>query len=189
MVQQFILRPDSDGVMRPQLLDESSETVRVAREALAASLASDLQAPVPALLVHSIAPMPVVPRVPKAGLCRVYVAGPLGSSGHMISNIREAIGAAEILRTAGFTPFVPHLFAFWHFAKPRPEAEWLAFDLEWLAACHAVLRLKGHSKGADVEEAEAARLGIPVFHELRDLWQWRVAQDESAKCAWQVGEV
>lgn len=49
------------------------------------------------------------------------------------------------------------------------HADWLAVDLAWVAVSDAVLRLPGESTGADIEMAEALRLGIPVFTSIPDL--------------------
>lgn len=98
---------------------------------------------------------------------RVYIAGPY--TGDEAANVRAAIEAAEFVRNAGHVPFVPHLMHFWGLQHPRPYGDWLAQCLVWLACCEAVLRLPGHSAGADVEVATAAKLGIPVFHAPLDL--------------------
>ena len=47
----------------------------------------------------------------------------------------------------------------------------LPVDLPWVAKADAVLRLPGPSRGADAEEAFAQAHGIPVFREIRDLFQ------------------
>ena len=40
---------------------------------------------------------------------------------------------------------------------------WLEYDMEWLTACDALVRLPGESKGADREVARAKELGIEVY--------------------------
>ena len=52
------------------------------------------------------------------------------------------------------------------------RTEWLAIDLAWVAVCEAVVRLPGESGGADMETAEARRLGIPVFESVAELVAW-----------------
>lgn len=69
----------------------------------------------------------------------------------------------------GFVPMCPHWSHFQHTFRPRPYADWLAFDLEWLPCCDAVLRLPGESSGADGEVARAVELGIPVFGSVAEL--------------------
>lgn len=98
---------------------------------------------------------------------RVYVAGPLTSSGSVAVNIRRAIDAAERLRRGGLIPFVPHLYATsWEVVCPANSYdEWLALDLAWLDACDVMVRLSGTSRGADIEEAHARKHGIPIYYE------------------------
>ena len=48
----------------------------------------------------------------------IYVAGPY-SNGDTIVNVREAILMAEKLVKEEYTPYIPHLTAFWHILAPR----------------------------------------------------------------------
>lgn len=111
---------------------------------------------------------------------RVYVAGPY-TKGDVAINVREAILAATELSDAGLVPFVPHLTHFWHTVVPRPYEDWLRLDMEWLRLCDFVLRLPGDSNGADKEVAEARRLGVPVYTDMKLLIRQAriVAVDES----------
>ena len=84
-------------------------------------------------------------------------------------NIRKAIFEADWLLAAGFAPFVPHLTGFWDFASPKKYETWLAYDMEWLRACDALLRMIGESPGADREVELAESLGIPVFYSVPEL--------------------
>jgi hypothetical protein len=99
---------------------------------------------------------------------RVYVAGPY-TAGNVVVNVRNAVLAADQLFEAGHTPYVPHLNHLWHTIAPRPWADWLRMDLEWLAVCDALLRLPGESQGADAEVERAKSLRIPVFYEIATL--------------------
>lgn len=99
---------------------------------------------------------------------RVYVSGPY-SSGDVIVNIRNALQVAAELLDLGYVPFVPHLTGFFHLVYHRAYETWLAYDLEWVAVCHAVLRLPGHSPGADRETALAREQGIPVYCSVAEL--------------------
>ena len=102
---------------------------------------------------------------------RVYIAGPY-SKGDVMMNIREAIFAADWVWAAGHFPFLPHLTGFWQAISPHPYEKWLALDFEWIAACHALIRLPGDSSGADREVAEANRLAIPVFFGVPEFITW-----------------
>lgn len=94
---------------------------------------------------------------------KIFIAGPLFSSGSIIENIREALLKAGIVRIMGGKPFVPHLYFFWDLIFPQSRQNWLDLDLEWLEDCHAVWRLSGESSGADGEVARAEACNIPVF--------------------------
>jgi hypothetical protein len=93
---------------------------------------------------------------------RVYVSGPY-TRPNPSHNVRRAVDAADRLWAAGLVPFVPHLSQLWDTLTPRPWADWIAYDLHWVAACDALVRLPGDSAGADLEAEEARRLGIPVY--------------------------
>lgn len=93
---------------------------------------------------------------------RIYVAGPY-SKGDVFANIRRAVQAGTALIKRGHSPFVPHLTGFWDFLTPLDYEEWLAYDMEWVRVCDAILRLPGESSGADREVAFAKELGKPVY--------------------------
>lgn len=99
---------------------------------------------------------------------RVYIAGPY-TRGDVAINVRNAIDAADRLLDYGCSPYVPHLTHFWHMMIPHPYETWIRLDLNWLATCHAVIRLPGASLSADRETAEASRLGIPVYESVQAL--------------------
>jgi nucleoside 2-deoxyribosyltransferase len=101
---------------------------------------------------------------------RVYLAGPL-TTGNMAVNVHVAVMTAERLRRAGFVPFPPHLFVEWEKIAPGATyEEWLELCFAWLEVCDAVLRMPGHSPGADREVEFARKLGIPVFTSAMDLY-------------------
>jgi hypothetical protein len=99
---------------------------------------------------------------------RIYIASPY-SRGDVAANVKRQIDVADILIASGYAPFVPLLSHFQHMIHPRPEEDWKRLDMEWLRGCSAVLRLYGHSPGADAEVIEAERLGIPVYYSLDEL--------------------
>lgn len=103
---------------------------------------------------------------------RVYIAGPI-SKGNATENVRRGCEAFSELVRLGYTPFCP----FWSHLQELVRgvgadldwAGWIAYDLQWVAFCHALLRLPGESAGADREVAHACYLGIPVFYSVDDL--------------------
>jgi hypothetical protein len=102
---------------------------------------------------------------------KVYLAGPY-SRPDCVENTHNTIKAADRLWAAGLVPYVPHLSLAYHLVSPKPYADWLAYDLHWVAACDALLRLPGESAGADGEVRHAEELGIPVFLDESELVRW-----------------
>lgn len=120
---------------------------------------------------------------------RVYIAGPI-TRGVLADNLNQATAAFVALAKAGLAPHCPHWSAWSGTAHPAgghpshavayasaqpnelAHADWMAVDLCWVAVADCVLRLPGESAGADIETAEAARLGIPVFHSIGDVTAW-----------------
>lgn len=100
-----------------------------------------------------------------ADVLRVYIAGPY-TAGDVAMNVRQAVLAGLEIHRAGHVPFIPHLFHFAHYLCPQDFAVWWALDLQWLKACHCVLRLAGESPGADRELEFAKTLGMPVYYSL-----------------------
>lgn len=98
----------------------------------------------------------------------VYIAGPY-STGDCVVNTRRAMEEWEHLREHGFIPFCPHWSMFQHIHSPLPYEDWLAFDVEWIRRCDALLRMPGESSGADREVAFAIQIGIPVFADVKEL--------------------
>jgi hypothetical protein len=86
-------------------------------------------------------------------------------------NILRAIQTGMHLIRAGYAPLVPHLTIYTQRYGTFPMATWLEVDFSWLSCAHALLRLEGPSRGADAEVNYALSLGIPVFHEIRALFQ------------------
>lgn len=102
---------------------------------------------------------------------RIYIAGPMLTSGNPYQNVRDGIRAGTILMKRGYVPFIPHLTAVWEIAAPEDFTyeDWLSMDFEYIGMADALLRLPGDSRGADREIAEARRLGIPVYYSLDTL--------------------
>jgi hypothetical protein len=108
-------------------------------------------------------------------MLKVYVAGAM-TKGDVAANVRAAVLAADRLHALGCAPFVPHLTFFADAIAPRPYEDWIAYDLVWVAACDCLLRLPGHSPGADREVAFALANGIPVFRGLAEFEAHLAAQ-------------
>lgn len=99
---------------------------------------------------------------------RIYIASPY-TIGDTALNVRRQIEVANALMEMGFCPIVPLFTHFQHMIFPRPYEDWLAIDLCKIEGCHALLRLEGESKGADMEVDHARNRGIPVVYDLNEL--------------------
>jgi len=102
---------------------------------------------------------------------RVYVAGPLTTSGSVAENIHNAIRAGNELLRAGYWPHVPHLNYYWEIMFPAPYEMWMTIDLAQVRISDALIRLPGDSRGADREVAEASLYGIPCYNSVREFLQ------------------
>lgn len=100
---------------------------------------------------------------------RVYILGPLTSSGNVSDNLARATAATRALIAAGFAPFCPHLTYHVDPGGEYPHTTLMEIELPWVSVADAVLRLPGESLGADLEVARAEELGIPVFITVADL--------------------
>jgi hypothetical protein len=97
---------------------------------------------------------------------RIYIAGPLHTSGNPDRNVRKAIMVADQVVACGHVPFIPHLNVLWNMVTEveyRTE-QWLSYDKAWLLQCHLVIRLPGDFLGADEEVGWATKLGLPVLY-------------------------
>jgi len=93
---------------------------------------------------------------------RVYLAGPYSSDPG--GNTRRAIEAAEwLVHNSSLVPFVPHLSHMWEQHYRHDYEFWMEYDLHFLSACHCLIRMPGHSPGADREVAAARDMGMPIL--------------------------
>ena len=100
---------------------------------------------------------------------KVYISGPLTTSGNVLENLDRAMAAARRLIDAGFAPFCPHLTYHVDPGGEIPHAVWLEAELPWVQVADAVLRLPGESIGADMEVEHATIHGVPVFGSVGEL--------------------
>ena len=92
----------------------------------------------------------------------VYIAGPI--TGDPFGCVRQAASHFDELRAARVAPFMPQLSVLHEMIAPQPYETWLAYDFDVIRNCAALVRLPGHSPGADREVDFANGWGIPVFH-------------------------
>lgn len=102
---------------------------------------------------------------------KVYISGPVTSSGWVIHHLRNAIDMAEKVANAGFVPFIPHTAVLWDMIYPGHDYDfWLyTVTLPWVSSCDYLLRLPGESLGADKEVEVAKILNIPVVYHFDKL--------------------
>jgi hypothetical protein len=130
---------------------------------------------------------------PVARPARVFISGPI-SRGDLAHNVNQATAAFVALAKAGLAPFCPHWSVYSKPVEPpsnvgvvlceatvhgndeMTHADWLGIDLAWVAASDALLRLPGESVGADMEVAEAVRLGIHTFTSVEQVVCWAEAR-------------
>jgi len=95
---------------------------------------------------------------------KVFISGHY-TNGDVAQNVAKAIYYANLFLEAGHYPYCPHLTHFWHLIYPHEWEKWLKLDLEYLKVCDAYFRIPGseNSKGANIEENEARRLGLKLF--------------------------
>ena len=105
---------------------------------------------------------------------RVYIASPY-TLGDVGMNVRFQLDITNQLIDLGFIPFTPLYYHFQHIFHPRHYTDWMKLDFAWLRQCDCLLRF--HivydtyltSSGADKEEEEAKRLGMPIFYSIDEL--------------------
>ena len=100
---------------------------------------------------------------------RIFITGPMSSSGEPGPNINKAGKAAQQLLLAGFAVYVPHVNWLIDIAFPTEPRFWWQNSLEWLRVSDGILRLPGPSKGAERETEFAEEKGIPVFFSVDDV--------------------
>jgi hypothetical protein len=105
---------------------------------------------------------------------RVYISGPI-TQGDRNHNFHQAADAQRRLMLEGFAPMNPMGTMILPFAwqPDMPHGLWLEVDFAWIEVCQAILRLPGYSVGADAELSYAEGLGIPIFHSIEQLIEWR----------------
>lgn len=119
---------------------------------------------------------------------KIFISSPYSADSQMLrtANVIRSMDAAEVLFRNGFEPMCPLLWHYYDELKPgRTWQQWINTCLTWLPSCDALVRLSGPSQGADIEVAEAMKLGIPVFFGLEDLLKYfpfgKSATEESSE--------
>lgn len=112
---------------------------------------------------------------------RIFIAGPYGDHNPkdvQAANVARADQLARDLVCQGHEVFCAHKMTWGWGDDPRLTREqWLSLDMSFLRHwAEAVIRIPGHSPGADAEMAEAQRLGLKVLA-LNEKWsEWADAE-------------
>jgi hypothetical protein len=106
---------------------------------------------------------------------KIYVAGPYTALTEYAvrRNVEYAMDVGIELLRRGHSPFVPHLT---HFLALRAKGrgyvptwkDYMLSDLNWLRDADALF-LIGHSRGADIELAEARFYCLDIFTSLNEV--------------------
>lgn len=96
---------------------------------------------------------------------RIFLSGPYTAPSPG-ENTRRMMEVGNRLIDLGYAPFVPLLSYFLDLMQERGYEEWMEVDLAFVPTCDAMLRLPGHSPGADREVAAATAAGLPVYFDL-----------------------
>ncbi|KKL22090.1 hypothetical protein LCGC14_2438970, partial [marine sediment metagenome] len=108
----------------------------------------------------------------------IYVAGKYNAptDGERLRNTNKAIDVGIEIDKLGHYPQIPHLTHWiekrmdYNGEPSRSNSYWYEFDNKIIPVCDAFLKIckDGESKGADLEEALAIKLGLKIFHSLEE---------------------
>lgn len=97
----------------------------------------------------------------------IYIAGAIQHGNPTrIDNFTTPCKVFKYLLDRGIYSYVPHwsmLFDYLLDMGPESYEKWMELDFQIIRRCDGLLRLEGHSPGADREVALATELGLPVF--------------------------
>lgn len=108
----------------------------------------------------------------------VFIAGPISSSGEPGPNLHQAGKAAIYLLRHGLAPYIPHCTWIVDAIDPVNVRHWKRADLSFLYVSHAILRLPGHSVGADNEVNHAKLWGKLVFRSVEECVEYFVTRGD-----------
>ncbi len=109
----------------------------------------------------------------------IYVAGKYNapSDGEKLRNTNKAIDAGIEVYKKGHYPLIPHLTHWvekrmdYNGEPPRKNTYWYDFDNLIIPSCDALIKISadGESRGADLEEKLAIKLGLKIFKTLEEI--------------------
>src|SRR5688572_3247798 len=112
----------------------------------------------------------------------VYIASPYTTGDPAVNVHFQCRIFDRLLREGKVWPIAPLWSHFQHTLFPRPYSEWIEYDKVLVELYDACLRLaaevpelnyrQAHSLGADGEVELFRKQGKPVFHCIKDLYDW-----------------
>ena len=105
----------------------------------------------------------------------VYISGPYTGGKGPVNNTARAMQLADQFFHDGIVwPHTPHLSLYQQMLSNLDYETWLEYDLDYIISSRVdgVYRMKGDSPGADREVLEAMNAEIPVFHDIKGLYDW-----------------
>jgi len=109
----------------------------------------------------------------------IYIAGKYNAptTGEKLKNTHKAMDIGVEVYKMGHYPVIPHLTHWleermdYNGEPPRQNEWWYNFDNLIIPKCDALLKISkpGESKGADLEEQLAEKLGLKVYYNIHDL--------------------
>lgn len=100
----------------------------------------------------------------------VYLSTPM-RKGHWTNNVRTAAKVAHDMMKHGFSVINPMGSWLLDVAEPLEFNEWLENDYGLILVSDCVYRIPGESDGADKECWFATKNGVPVYDDLRLLYE------------------
>jgi hypothetical protein len=116
------------------------------------------------------------------------------NEGHIPTNVRRAVDAAELIVKMGGVPLVPHLNLTWEMHRPHNYGFWINYAFYLLEVSDAAYRLDGKSSFFnDTATTEIYTFQIPMFYEktgpdqdgpvgmFEYITEWKEENDPSAR--------
>ncbi len=110
---------------------------------------------------------------------RIYVAGKYNAptDGERLRNTNKAIDVGIKIINKGHYAHIPHTTHWiekrmdYNGEPARPNSYWYDFDNKIMVVMEGFIKIcnDGESKGADLEEALARKLGLKIFHSLEEI--------------------
>lgn len=106
----------------------------------------------------------------------IYLSGPYSSNPEL--NTKTAIKEAMKLIKRGYLVIIPHLMKYCDEEDPQDYEFWLNYVCKWIPRCGVLIRLDGHSPGAEKEVEIAKQLKKPIYKSVEDFLERKKNKSE-----------